>query len=187
MVQVIGRIGQDFIIALKQKKSNSNFIDKLKEMCCSIRLDASVICFCMILLFAILSLTGHVSTCVACFIIHYPWRRVISMYTKSSLSPWIINPISMLYIVHTCFLPNVINTMNSKNISHSSAFHCQTTGSNLRWKLFFSMQSLQLMNSKSLQNDVIDYQEKMLPILQHSICFVYIHVINVCTAWDISL
>lgn len=143
--------------------------------------------FCMILLFAILSLTGHVSTCVACFIIHYPWRRVISMYTKSSLSPWIINPISMLYIVHTCFLPNVINTVNSKNISHSSAFHCQTTGSNLRRKLFFPLQSLQLMNSKSLQNDVIDYQEKMLPILQHSICFVYIHVINVCTAWDISL
>lgn len=116
--------------------------------------------FCMILLFAILSLTGHVSTCIACFIIHYPWWRVISIYTKSSLSPWIINPISMLYFVHTCFLPNVINTVNSKNISHSSAFHCQTTGSHLRWKLFFPLQSLLLMNSKSLQSDVIDYRKK---------------------------
>lgn len=187
MVQVIGRIGQNFIIALKQKKSNSNFIDKLKEMCCSIRIDVSVNCFAWFYYLPSCLWLAMWARVLHVFIIHYPWRRVISMYTKSSLSPWIINPISMLYIVHTCFLPNVINTVNSKNISHSSAFHCQTTGSNLRWKLFFSLQSLQLMNSKSLQNDVIDYQEKMLPILQHSICFVYIHVINVCTAWDISL
>lgn len=107
-----------------------------------------------------------------CCMFYYSLSLTKSHLYVSSLSPWIINPISMLFIVHTCFLPNVINTVNSKNISHSSAFHCQTTGSNLRWKLFFCLQSLQLMNSKSLQNDVIDYQEKMLPILQHSICFV---------------
>lgn len=114
----------------------------------------------MILLFAILSLTGHVSTCIACFIIHYPWWWVISMYTKCSLSPWIINPISISYFVHTCFLPNVINTEQSKTyrtVQHfivKRLFLVAICGWN-----FFPLQWLQLMNSKSLQSDVIDYWE----------------------------